>query len=168
MPSKARNFFGRLVDMVLPGQNYNPQTGQYSNVGSGLAKLGMTALGGPGAGFLANKLFNNNTPNAYGIDRAQYGIDVPGVEVPDVQMDYGKGAATNPMPGQVFAQRGPTGYQGGTHGLMGTNGARHYGATSYANDYWGDAAASFGVGAGNSGWANRQSGADIYGNKYQQ
>lgn len=58
-PSKTRNFFGRVVDRILPGTNYNSQTGQYSNVGAGLgglaARLITTAYAGPAAGALVNK-----------------------------------------------------------------------------------------------------------------
>lgn len=58
-PSRSRNFFGALVDRVLPGSNYNRATGQYSNIGSGLAGLGVSLgaglLGGPGASMLARQ-----------------------------------------------------------------------------------------------------------------
>lgn len=58
-PTGIRNFFGRVVDRVLPGSNYNTTTGQYSNVGTGLAGLGArliaTSLAGPAAGALVGK-----------------------------------------------------------------------------------------------------------------
>ncbi len=58
-PSKSRNFFGRVVDRILPGSNYNPTTGQYSNVGKGIAGLGArlaaTAFAGPAIGALVGK-----------------------------------------------------------------------------------------------------------------
>lgn len=61
-PSGARNFFGRVVDRILPGTNYNRQTGQYSNVGTGLAGLGArliaTSLAGPAAGALVGRAAN--------------------------------------------------------------------------------------------------------------
>lgn len=62
MPGRFGNFFGRLVDRVLPGYNYNPQTGQYSNIGFGLTGLGLRGVaglfGGPAGSFLANKGLN--------------------------------------------------------------------------------------------------------------
>lgn len=65
-PSGSRNFFGRVVDRILPGNNYNAQTGQYSNIGRGVAGLGArlaaSAFLGPAAGALvgqgANALIN--------------------------------------------------------------------------------------------------------------
>lgn len=58
-PSKTRNFFGRVVDRILPGSNYNASTGQYSNVGKGIAGLGArlaaTAFAGPAVGALVGK-----------------------------------------------------------------------------------------------------------------
>lgn len=61
-PSGVRNFFGRVVDRVLPGSNYNTTTGQYSNVGTGLAGLGArliaTSLAGPAAGALVGRAAN--------------------------------------------------------------------------------------------------------------
>lgn len=58
-PSGVRNWFGRAVDRVLPGSNYNTATGQYSNIGLGLAGLGArilaTTYGGPAAGALVNR-----------------------------------------------------------------------------------------------------------------
>lgn len=58
-PSGARNFFGRVVDRILPGSQYDSSTGQYSNVGAGLAGLGArlaaTAFAGPAVGALVGK-----------------------------------------------------------------------------------------------------------------
>lgn len=58
-PSRTRNFFGRVVDRILPGSNYDRSTGQYSNVGAGLAGLGArlaaTAFAGPAVGALVGK-----------------------------------------------------------------------------------------------------------------
>lgn len=58
-PSGARNFFGRVVDRILPGSNYDSATGRYSNVGAGLAGLGArlaaTAFAGPAVGALVGK-----------------------------------------------------------------------------------------------------------------
>lgn len=58
-PSKTRNFFGRVVDRILPGSQYDRSTGQYSNVGAGLAGLGArlaaTAFAGPAVGALVGK-----------------------------------------------------------------------------------------------------------------
>jgi hypothetical protein len=57
-PSGVRNFFGGLVDRIALGNNYNRQTGQFSNVGRGLAGRGLgvlaTAVGGPLAGRVVN------------------------------------------------------------------------------------------------------------------
>lgn len=75
-PSRARNFFGGVVDRLLPGSQYNSQTGQYSNVGRGvlgrLASIGGSLYGGPAVGALVNNvagqwvdgrgLFNNGAP----------------------------------------------------------------------------------------------------------
>lgn len=62
-PSRARNFFGGLVDRVLPGSQYNSQTGQYSNVGRGIlgrvASIGASLYGGPAAGAITNRLATN-------------------------------------------------------------------------------------------------------------
>lgn len=58
-PSRTRNFFGRVVDRILPGSNYNTSTGRYSNVGTGIAGLGArlaaTAFAGPAVGALVGK-----------------------------------------------------------------------------------------------------------------
>lgn len=58
-PSKSRNFFGRVVDRILPGSNYDASSGRYSNVGVGLAGLGArlaaTAFAGPAVGALVGK-----------------------------------------------------------------------------------------------------------------
>lgn len=63
MPSGIRNFFGHIVDRVLPGNNYNSSTGQYSNIGSGLGGLalgvGAGLVGGPVLGGLARRGINN-------------------------------------------------------------------------------------------------------------
>ena len=59
MPSNTRNFFGRVVDRILPGTNYDTTTGQYSHIGSGLAGLGSkiagSMLAGPAVGALVGK-----------------------------------------------------------------------------------------------------------------
>jgi hypothetical protein len=58
-PSGVRNFFGGVVDRILPGSNYNRSTGQYSNIGKGIAGRGASIigsmLGGPAVGALINK-----------------------------------------------------------------------------------------------------------------
>lgn len=58
-PSRARNFFGKVVDRILPGTNYNTQTGQYSNIGTGAlglaARLAATSFAGPAVGALVGK-----------------------------------------------------------------------------------------------------------------
>lgn len=69
-PSKTRNFMGRLVDGLLPGSNYNRDTGQYSNIGKGIAglaaKLGAGALGGPLAGAAAGRLAGRFIDGGFG------------------------------------------------------------------------------------------------------
>ncbi|WP_157721512.1 hypothetical protein [Stenotrophomonas sp. WZN-1] len=61
-PGAFRNFFGRFVQAALPGDNYNRQTGQFSNIGTGLAGLGArliaTSLAGPAAGALVGRAAN--------------------------------------------------------------------------------------------------------------
>jgi hypothetical protein len=51
------------VDKIAIGDNYNPSTGQYSNVARGLlgraGQVGATALGGPLAGQITKNLANN-------------------------------------------------------------------------------------------------------------
>ncbi len=90
-PSTARNFFGRVVDRILPGQQYNTQTGQYSNVGKGLAGLGArlaaTAFAGPAVGALVGK-------------GAGYLIDRSNGSVGDVQRES-VGPYGSVAPGQV-------------------------------------------------------------------
>lgn len=62
-PSRGQRALGWLVDKIAIGDNYNPSTGQYSNVGRGLlgraAQVGSTALGGPLAGQVVKNLANN-------------------------------------------------------------------------------------------------------------
>lgn len=86
-PSKARNFFGRVVDRILPGQNYDRNTGQYSNIGLGLAGLGArlaaTAFAGPAAGALVNR-------------GASYLIDRNGNKVGPVQAESVPYGSVNP------------------------------------------------------------------------
>lgn len=63
MPTRGQRALGWLVDKVALGNNYNPQTGQYSNVGRGLlgrAGQGLaTYLAGPLAGQLARQAGEN-------------------------------------------------------------------------------------------------------------
>lgn len=76
---------------------------------------------------------------------------------------------TDPGASQWGAFAPNLGMGGTPRGISYGNGAgagTGYGSTSYMNDGWGQTAASFGVGAGNSGWANRQAGGDILGRKY--
>lgn len=93
-PSGARNFFGRVVDRILPGTNYNRDTGQYSNIGTGLAGLGArliaTSFAGPAAGALVNKA-------------AGYLIDRNGNQIGPVQREgiVGPGGVTTGYTGAV-------------------------------------------------------------------
>lgn len=62
-PSRGQRALGWLVDKIAVGDNYNPQTGTYSNVGRGLlgraGQVAATALGGPLAGQITKNLANN-------------------------------------------------------------------------------------------------------------
>lgn len=62
-PSGVRNFFGRVVDRILPGSNYDASTGQYSNIGTGIAgagaKIAASAFLGPLAGQAVGKVAGN-------------------------------------------------------------------------------------------------------------
>lgn len=106
-PSRARNFFGGLVDRVLPGSQYNRQTGQYSNVGRGvfgrLASIGGSLYGGPAVGALVNNvagqwvdrrgLFGGGqpaTPDAV----VRQPIGNPGISLSTQNLGFGKPAFT--------------------------------------------------------------------------
>lgn len=90
-PSKARNFFGRVVEGALPGKQYNAQTGQYSNVGSGIAGRAASLLaamyGGPAAGAAvtqaANRIINNG--NLFGSSKPGRPVREPITGMPGVQ-----------------------------------------------------------------------------------
>ncbi|MFL9582374.1 hypothetical protein [Stenotrophomonas sp. AB1(2024)] len=128
-PSKARNFFGRVVDRILPGSNYDSSTGTYSNIGKGAlglgARLAATAFAGPavgalvgrGAGYLIDHTGNKvsgvqpENVNPYGPVNAGYanGVGMPATP------NLGLGAQT---PGNTWA-----GYlqgQGSTNNLGNT------------------------------------------------
>lgn len=151
-PTGIRNFFGRVVDRVLPGSNYNTTTGQYSNVGTGLAGLGArliaTSLAGPAAGALVGKA-------------AGYLIDRNGNQIGPVQREgvpvtgapaSAQNAITAPSPLAVNnlglgAQRpGGTwyGYTGGA-GSMG----------SFGNTQFGNGMASIGQWNPQSAWGQQ-------------
>lgn len=93
-PSGWRNFFGRLVQGALPGDNYDPSTGRFSNIGSGLAGLGArlvaTSFAGPAAGALVGKA-------------AGYLIDRNGNQIGPVQREgiAGPGGVTTGYTGAV-------------------------------------------------------------------
>lgn len=96
--SGARNFWGRLVDGILPGSQYNRQTGQFSNIGSGIAGFVGNQFA-PGLGTLFARgwerrgnpmggLFQNNTgainqmanPQGHGYDFQPWGgVGLPGM-----------------------------------------------------------------------------------------
>lgn len=105
-PSGVRNFFGRMVDGLLPGNQYNQQTGQFSNVWSGIggraASIAASMYGGPQAGMAVNRAaanwINNGNPFAFRgggnawaqIPRGTFPVDFGGVNVPNVGMgQYG-------------------------------------------------------------------------------
>lgn len=148
-PSGARNFFGRVVDRILPGTNYNRQTGQYSNVGTGLAGLGArliaTSLAGPAAGALVGRAAN------YLIDRNgnQIGpVQREGVPITGAPVSVGS-AFTAPSPMAVNdlgigAQR-PGGSWYGYTGGAGSMG-------SFGNNQLGNGMASVGPWAPQSTW----------------
>lgn len=62
-PTRGQRALGWLVDKIAIGDNYNPTTGTYSNVGRGLlgraGQVAATALGGPLAGQVVKNLANN-------------------------------------------------------------------------------------------------------------
>lgn len=72
MPTRLQKLIGRGVDMIAKGNNYNPQTGQYSNVGRGLlaraGQVGATMLGGPLAGAAVGQAGNNWVNNGNPLD----------------------------------------------------------------------------------------------------
>lgn len=86
-PSGTRNFFGGVVDRILPGQNYNRQTGEYRNVGAGIAGLGarvaasafLGPLAGAAVGKVANTLINRRDPGPVVPDRV--GLVNPGLNI---------------------------------------------------------------------------------------
>jgi len=151
-PTGIRNFFGRVVDRVLPGSNYNTTTGQYSNVGTGLAGLGArliaTSLAGPAAGALVGKA-------------AGYLIDRNGNQIGPVQREgvpvYGapvsaQNAITAPSPMAVNnlglgAQR-PGGSWYGYTGGAGSMG-------SFGNTQFGNGMASIGNWNPHSAWGQQ-------------
>lgn len=148
-PSGFRNFFGRFVQGVLPGDNYNRQTGQFSNIGTGLAGLGArliaTSLAGPAAGALVGRAAN-------------YLIDRNGNQIGPVQREgvpvYGapasaQNAVTAPSPMAVNnlglgAQR-PGGNWYGYTGGAGSMG-------SFGNNQLGNGMASVGQWSPQSVW----------------
>lgn len=115
MPTRLQNLIGRGIDLIAKGNNYNPQTGQYNNVGRGLlaraGQVGATVLGGPLAGAAVgqagNNWVNNGNPldfsgndsrlgqlvNAFagnnnGPQREQFGVDTS-LDVSDIAQQIG-------------------------------------------------------------------------------
>ena len=132
-PSKARNFFGRVVEGALPGKQYNAQTGQYSNVGSGIAGRAASLLaamyGGPAAGAAvtqaANRIINNG--NLFGSSKPGGVVREPITGMPGIQMGnlgfgtagvtpnfydggFGNNTLTNALPQQFQAWRPSSGW----------------------------------------------------------
>lgn len=151
-PSTARNWFGRVVDRVLPGSNYNTTTGQYSNIGTGLAGLGArliaTAYGGPAAGALVNKaagyLIDRNASQPTAVQRE--GIPVYGAPA------SAQNAITAPSP--LAAQNLGLGVQrpgGSWYGY--TGGAGSMG--SFGNTQFGNGMASIGQWNPQSAWGQQ-------------
>lgn len=58
------------MDRILPGQNYNRDTGRYSNIGTGLGGLALRGAasfyGGPAAGAVAGRVINRFLSNRQG------------------------------------------------------------------------------------------------------
>lgn len=98
-PSRTRNFFGGIVDRLLPGAQYNSQTGQYSNVGRGLlgraASIGASFYGGPGAGALVNNLAGQWIDGRGVFNGNGNGSGAPGPVVPQIVGTQG-GSLTAP------------------------------------------------------------------------
>jgi hypothetical protein len=183
----AGSKFKEFVDRTFLGnRGYNYQTGQWNarGVGQGIVQT-LAGVVNPASGFLARQYFNRQNQNNVGpVGREQFPYYMGTVSAPNIAPNFQMTPAAtsswegfgnpfaeqpkmadfgnfNPQPQQ--APRGPTGFQLGGAGMMGTN-ARHYGGVGYTNDAWGQTAAGFGVGAGNSGFANRQTGTDGRGN----
>lgn len=72
MPTRLQNMIGRGIDMLAKGNNYNAQTGTYSNVGRGLlaraGQVGATVIGGPLAGAAVGQAGNNWVNNGNPLD----------------------------------------------------------------------------------------------------
>ncbi len=107
MPSRGRNFWGRVVDGVLPGHQYDRNTGQYSNIASGITGFVANQFA-PGLGTLGARLWekrqgNNQQPlppQMLQIPRPSNGMTPP----PNLQMNINPnagqpnyGAYTNPF-----------------------------------------------------------------------
>lgn len=99
-PSRFRNFVGRGVDRILSGSNYNPQTGQYSNIGGGI----LGTVGRVGAGIGTTFLTGNPMLGKFAANRVGRVADtlVDGGSVSDAAR-----AAVTPNPngflGQMFS-----------------------------------------------------------------
>lgn len=136
-PTGVRNFFGRVVDRVLPGSNYNTTTGQYSNIGKGIAGaiagLGASAFFGPAAGALVRR------GAGYVIDHTGRAVQAPTA----APVDGVPNAITAPSPMAVSnlglgAQRpGGSwyGYAGGP-GSMGSFGNNQFGSGMASIGQW--------------------------------
>lgn len=142
-PTGVRNFFGRIVDRVLPGTNYNTTTGQYSNIGKGIAGaiagLGASAFFGPAAGALVRR------GAGYVIDHTGNRVQAPAAApVAGVQ-----NAITIPSPQNLGlgAQR-PGGNWYGYTGGAGSMG-------SFGNTQFGNGMASIGQWSPQSAWGQQ-------------
>lgn len=150
---------------------------------------------GAGINLAGGRLINKFSPLGYTLDRSTFPVTPGGVSVPNVGQNLGfsgagfsdgnmaqfQGRPQLPNFGtqgqdNMFADPGasPWGAFAPNLGLgagrMANNAGAGtgYGAVNYVNDAWGETAAGFGVGAGNSGFGNRQVGGDIRGNVYAQ
>ncbi|MCX2894346.1 hypothetical protein ORG27_12240 [Stenotrophomonas lactitubi] len=128
-PSGARNFFGRVVDRILPGTNYNRDTGQYSNIGKGiagaLAGLGASAFFGPAAGALVRR------GAGYVIDHTGNPVQAPAA----VPVAGAPNAITIPSPAQVQNLGFPAQSPGGTWAgfLQGQGSVNNFGNSQFGN-----------------------------------
>lgn len=171
-PSGVRNFFGRAVDAFLPGSQYDPQTGQYSNMLSGLAGFIGNRIA-PGLGTLGQRLWQNRGgwgggytggPNSPGsmnnFGNQAFGqwnsadIGAPGLGQNPFALPQGTYNRANPF-STGLPQRGGS-------GSLASRMANSRGATVLE----GDAARDFFDGMKEASFQQKQTGADSFGSIY--
>lgn len=90
MPTRARNFFGRVVDGVLPGNQYDRSTGQYSNIASGITGFVANRIA-PGLGTIGTRLWearNGRNLSPTNMTQPPMGVNVPDANG-EVQSQWG-------------------------------------------------------------------------------